>query len=205
MVSDKTVERIIDYRSILKAALDKGSHAIFSHQIADITGGTAAQVRRDLMTVGYTGSPKHGYEIKDLLEAIDLFMNAPAGNKMVLVGVGNLGRAVLTYFAGLSPRFTISAAFDSDPAKTGRVICGCRCLSREELPDFVRSNEVHAAVITVPATEAQKVADVLVSAGINGLVNFAPIRLKVPAHVCVEQMDMASALDKVAYFSRSRS
>jgi redox-sensing transcriptional repressor len=205
MVSHKTIERLIDYRTLLKTALDKGSPAIFSHQIADMTGGTAAQVRRDLMTVGYSGSPKNGYEIKDLLNAIEKFMNAPDGNKMILIGAGNLGRAILTFFAGLSPRFTITAAFDADPAKSGRVICGCPCLAREELEPFIRANTVHAAVITVPATEAQKVADILVAAGVKGIVNFAPVRLRVPSKVFVEQMDMASALDKVAYFSRHQS
>jgi redox-sensing transcriptional repressor len=166
-------------------------------------GGTAAQVRRDLMCLPNTGSPKNGYNIQQLTAAIDQLLASPSGITMVLVGVGNLGRALLTYFLARRPDFSMLAAFDTDPNKTGRVICGCRCYPVTDLVSVVSPLSVQVGVITVPAGEAQRAADLLVKAHVKGLVNFAPVRLKLPPDSYAENMDIAMTFEKVAYFSRN--
>jgi redox-sensing transcriptional repressor len=108
----------------------------------------------------------------------------------------------MAFFAGRRPNLSIVAAFDSDPEKTGRVIHGCRCHGMDSLAEAVRENGIRVAILSVPAGEAQGVADMLIRAGVRGLVNFAPVRLRVPAGVFVENMDMAVSLEKVAYFAR---
>ncbi len=201
-VSDKTIARLISYRSLLRGMADSGTTNVFSHQIADMAGGTATQVRRDLMTVGYSGSPRNGYDIGQLTSCIDRFLNAGEPIPFVVAGVGNLGRAILTYFSTLHPRYTPVASFDTDPNKAGRMICGCPCHSLGELVRVVAPAGAHLGIVTVPATEAQHVAELLVEAGVGGIVNFAPVRLKLPRRVYVEHMDMAMAFEKAAFFAR---
>jgi redox-sensing transcriptional repressor len=167
-----------------------------------MAGGTAAQVRRDLMTLEHTGSPKRGYDVKDLSDHIGVFLDAPDGQGVAFVGIGNLGRALLSYFAGRRPKLAIAVAFDNDPAKVNRVIHGCRCYPVSELSKVVRELGVRIAVLTVPAREAQNIADELVEAGVSGILNFAPVPLRVPPGVYAEDIDMTMSLETVAYFAR---
>ena len=201
-VSGRTVGRLSLYRRVLYGLLAEGKRNLFSHQLAALVGGTAAQVRRDMMAVGYTGSPTRGYDIQELAQSISHFLDAPQGQGMALVGVGHLGRAILAYFAGRRPKLTIEAAFDNDPSKYGRVIHGCPCHSMEALAPLVRERRIAVGVITVPMDQAQGVADKLCEAGVSGLVNFAPIRLSMPPSVYVEDIDMIMSLEKVAFFAR---
>ena len=132
-IPDKTVGRLSLYRRLLSNLLiEKKEEFIFSHQLARVAGVTAAQVRRDMMIIGYSGSPKRGYAIEELIESIGQFLDAPDLQAVALVGVGNLGRAILTYFAGRRPNLKIVAAFDNDPNKAGTVIGGCRCYAMQE-------------------------------------------------------------------------
>lgn len=154
------------------------------------------------MVVGYIGSPVRGYEIDQLRESIGRFLDAPSGQKAALVGVGNLGRAILAFFAGRRPKLEIVAAFDSDPEKTGRLILGCPCHPIGKMGETIVRESIDIGIITVPATDAQKVAGQLTNAGIKGILNFAPTTIKAPSHIFVESIDMTTALEKVAYFAR---
>jgi redox-sensing transcriptional repressor len=203
VIPEKTVARLLTYRSLLQKEAEKGAENIYSHQIANITGGTATQVRRDLMCSGYAGNPKNGYNIQQLTVCIEQLLTSSTGISMVLLGVGNLGKAILTYFQSRKAHFSMLAAFDTDPNKTGRVICGCRCYPLDELVPKISTLQVQVGVITVPANEAQRAADQLIKAQVRGLVNFAPTRIKVPPKVFIENIDMAMTFEKVAYFSRN--
>lgn len=202
MVSDKTISRLSLYRRILQRILLEGRPYVYSHQIAVETGVSAAQVRRDLMAIGYSGSPNRGYDTGELLKSIGERLDDPAGQGVVLVGVGNLGRAIIAYVARRRPVLTIVAAFDKDPDVVGRVVQGCPCHSLDDLAEVVRGLRVQVGIITVPAPAAQEVAERLVDAGVTGLLNFAPTTLRLPAHVFVEDLDLTVSLEKVAYFAR---
>jgi redox-sensing transcriptional repressor len=204
VIPDKTIGRLSLYRRLLNRFRGEGVRSIYSHQLAALAGVTAAQVRRDIMCIGYSGNPNRGYALIELIESIGNSLDDPEGQRVALVGVGNLGRAILTYFAGRRPKLTIVAAFDSDPLKYNRVIQGCRYYSIEHLPEMVRELDITIGVITVPANEAQWVADRLVHAGIRGILNYAPVRIRVPSTVYVEDIDMTMALEKVAYFARKK-
>jgi len=202
MISNRSIGRLSLYRRLLNVLQAEGIRNIYSHQLATLAGCTAAQVRRDLMVVGYSGSPTHGYEVARLIESLREFLDAPGGQGVALVGVGNLGKAILTYFAGRRPNLKIVAAFDNDPYKANRVIHGCRCYSMENLPEVARSQGIRLAIITVPAQAAQAVADALVKGGVRGILNFAPVRLRAGPRIHVEDIDMTVSLEKVAYFAR---
>jgi redox-sensing transcriptional repressor len=203
-VSERVVARLALYRRILLRAADGNRPHLFSHEIAAICGTTSAQVRRDLMAVGFAGHPVYGYDVAGLLEKLDVFLDKGRGVRMALVGVGNLGRALLSYFNNGRSHTAIVAAFDSDPARVNRTIGGCHCYPIADLRRVVATTPVDVAVIAVPSEAAQEVAGQLVAAGVRSLLNLAPVRLHVPRHVYVEDVDLGIAIEKAAFYARSK-
>jgi redox-sensing transcriptional repressor len=200
--SEKTIERLLLYRRILLNANFPPDAFIFSHQLAQLSAVTAAQVRHDLMAIGYFGSPVHGYQIEKLLNSISEFVDGHEIEKVALVGVGHLGRAVLDYARGRRPKLMITAAFDNDPDKIDRVIHGVRCYGMDQLSTIISQEKIIVAILTIPAQSAQEIAEQLVAAGIRGILNYAPINLNLPPNIYVENRDMLLAVEKVAYFAR---
>jgi len=203
-VPERTLERLTLYRRLLNVLREDGVRYVFSRELAEMAGRTAAQVRRDLMAVGYTGNPAHGYRVEGLIKSMRRFLDKPGGQNVALVGAGNLGKALLRYFEGRRPNLRIVAVFDSDPNKANRLIGGCRCYAPSRMAQVVKAKHIEMAVIAVPAPAAQQVADQLAAAGVKGILNFAPALLRVPQGVYVEDLDMAMALEKVGYFSRRK-
>ncbi|MDM7924642.1 MAG: redox-sensing transcriptional repressor Rex [bacterium] len=201
LISEKTIERLILYRGLLLQANHENESGIYSHQLARMAGFTPAQVRRDLMQVGYTGSPARGYDKAKLIQSISALVDPAEKREIALAGIGSIGRAILAYFHGRSSLLEITAAFDTDPEKTGRVIHGCRCHPVDRLADIVRERGIRTGILCVPAGAAQSVTDALVEGGIRGILNYAPTRLIVPPDVYVENRDMIMAVEKVVYFS----
>lgn len=201
---EKTIERLSVIRRIITQLIQQRRRHVYSHELAEMTASTAAQIRRDLMLVGFTGSPKKGYELEGLLSHIAEFLDAPKGDSVILIGLGNLGRALLPFFAAHHPKLRIEAAIDPDPQKTGRVIHGCPCYPPTQLEAIITRNNTRVAIIAVPVDAAQQTTDRLVEAGICGLLNFAPVVLNTPPHVAVENIDMSVALEKVAFLARNK-
>jgi redox-sensing transcriptional repressor len=203
VVPEKTVGRLSLYRRILERVRNEHRSHVHSHELAAISGSTAAQVRRDLMLIGYSGSPAKGYDVQGLIELIDTMLDGPEVQPIGLVGVGNLGRAVLTYFSGRRPNLRIVAAFDDDPEKVGRLVAGCPIYRVSEVDRVVHEERIRIGVVAVPAEVAQKVADLLVAGGVRGILNFAPVALRVPKNVHVEDQDLTMSMEKVAYYART--
>jgi redox-sensing transcriptional repressor len=195
-----TLGRLSLYRRLLTEQLASGTRQIYSHQLARLAVSTAAQVRRDLMTIGFTGSPRKGYGIQELVEAVSDVLARSVDTSVALVGVGNLGRAILAYYGNRQP-IRFAAAFDRAPEKAGRILHGCRCYPVEQMAEIIARDKIHVGVIAVPAADAQAVADQLVLSGVKGILNFAPVRLRVPSGLYVENVDLMMALDKVAYYA----
>jgi redox-sensing transcriptional repressor len=204
-ISSNTIARLSLYRRLLLELAAGGLRQVYSHQLAAHAVSTSAQVRRDLMTIGFSGSPRRGYATQDLVEAINVVLARSIETSVALVGVGNLGRAILSYYASRSPWVRFTAAFDADPDKAGRVIHGCRVHPMDQLDGVLGRESIRAAVIAVPASEAQAVADRLVLCGVRSFLNFAPIRLHLPTGCFVDNMDMSTALDRVAYYAHAQT
>ena len=202
MVSERVIERLAVYRRVLENLLTNKEPAVFSHQLADLAGTTAAQVRQDLRVVGYAGSTRSGYHVARLLKGIDDFFNLTETEPTVIVGVGNLGLALITYFSVRNSRPDIVAAFDTDPEKIGNVYHGCRCFSIDDLAEIVTEQYVQMGIIAVPAEAAQSTADLLSAAGIRGILNFAPVTLRGNHGMFIENIDMTMTLEKVAFFAK---
>jgi redox-sensing transcriptional repressor len=199
--SPRVVERLSVYRRALQQPGVVRAEFTRSHELAAACGVSAVQVRRDLMTVGYSGTTTSGYAVRPLLAAIDEFLGDAHATHVALVGVGHLGRAVLAFLSWRHPRF-VPVAFDNDPRLTDRVLDGVRCHPASRLDEVIRGLGVRVGIVCVPAAEAQRVGDRLVAAGVGGILNFAPTALSFPAHVFVENIDISVTLEKVAFFTR---
>jgi redox-sensing transcriptional repressor len=202
MVSRKTVSRMSRYRRLLSSLREEGLESIYSHQLARHAVVSAAQVRRDLMVIGYSGSPNKGYDVDACIASIGSFLDGTASQEVALVGVGNLGRAVLAHFEGKRSSVAIVAAFDVEAGLADTVVHGVRCFAATSMETLVRDLGLEIAVLTVPADAAQEVADTVVRAGVKSVISFAPVPLHLPNDIFVEYMDITAALESAAYFAR---
>jgi|GEM_PF-140519 len=201
-IPERTIERLCAYRRILFRWRLQGKQRFHSHELAEAAGITSAQVRRDMMSLKTIGTPKNGYFTDNIIEELGLIIEGEGGQKVVLVGVGNLGSAIVSYLDGMRPDLRIVAAFDTDPAKIGKTLDYVPCLPLAELTPTVRNEEVLVGIVAVPSGVAQDMATKLVDAGVRALVNFTSVKLKVPADVFVQDVDISIALEKSAYFAR---
>ena len=200
----RTIGRLTRYWRTLRDLSSEDTPYIYSHLLAEKVRVTAAQVRRDLMAEGYTGTPAHGYDVKILREHIEAFLFPASGErqKAAIAGVGNFGQALLKFFLGRRPSLEIVASFEVNPEKFARMIDGCRCYSIHIAAEIIRDKGITVGIITVPDREAQYVADIFVASGIRGIMNFARTPLRTPEGVYVEEIDLAMSMDRVAWFAR---
>ncbi len=201
---ERTVARLSEYRRILLDCLSKGDTHIFSHDLAGLNHITAVQVRRDMMLMGFTSMQRKGYDIRELVDAIARLIDTPTGLNVAVVGIGNLGRAVTSYFRGKRSKLNIIATFDIDPDKVGRVISGVKCYAMEDLTRIIQENSIRIAILTVPPEAARFTADALAANGIRGILNFTTVPLNMPPQVYLEEYDMITSMEKVAYFVKKQ-
>jgi redox-sensing transcriptional repressor len=162
-------------------------------------GVTDAQVRKDLAYFGQFGYPGIGYRCGELVEQIRRILGTTASWSVVLVGVGNLGHALLRYRGFAEQGFRIVAALDVDPLKVGQEIASIRVQPFDRLADVLREHDVRIAILAVPSSQAQRVAQQLVDAGIVGILNFAPVTLTLPEEVAVAGVDLAIELEQLVF------
>ena len=197
--SDSTVPKVVVSRlSLYLRELQRleaaGQATISSGQLGTLLGFSDAQVRKDLGFFGQFGYPGVGYRCDELIRAMRDILGTNQTWSVGMVGAGNLGQALLGYRGFGRQNFTITAAFDADPEKVGKVIQGIRIQPIEELAETIHAKGIRLGMIVVPAARAQEAADRLVAAGIEGIVNFAPVTLVLPPHVQNVGVDLAIEL-----------
>jgi redox-sensing transcriptional repressor len=200
---EKTIERLSKYRRTLLDNLTKGKTNIYSHELALFHNLTAVQVRRDFMFIGYSSSQKKGYDIRELVDVIGKVLDTDKGQNVAVIGIGNLGMAVTSYFNGKRSKLNIVAAFDVDPNKISTVISGVKVYPLNEIEEIIKKLNISVAILTVPIESAAATAAKLVMAGIKGILNFTTFPLNVPDNVYHEDYDMITSLEKVAYFVKN--
>jgi redox-sensing transcriptional repressor len=204
-VPNVVVSRLSLYLRELQRLVHDGRTTISSSQLGKALGFTDAQVRKDLAYFGHFGHPGVGYRCDELVGEIRRILGTDRQWTVTMVGVGNLGRALLRYKGFASKSFRIVAAFDADPRVVGAKVEGIPVYSQQRLVEVVRQLRIQLGMITVPAPQAQQVADQLVSAGIEGIVNFAPVTLSLPADVGLVGVDLTTELEQLAFAVANRS
>lgn len=198
-VPQAVVNRLSLYLRELQHLVRDGNETASSTQIGKLLGFTDAQVRKDLAYFGPFGYPGVGYRCQELIDAIKKILGTNQVWPVVLIGSGNLGRALLGYRGFGNQGFRVVAAFDTDAAKVGRKIDGIDVLPLDDLQKTIESQHIRIAILAVPSPAAQAVAEKLVEAGISGILNFAPVTLTVSKEVHVVGVDLAIELEQLAY------
>jgi len=201
-IPSKTIERLSLYRRILKNELSNNKEYIFSYDLAALAQCKPDLIRRDLMYLKEVFSTKKGYRIDYLINNIGLILDSQEKQKMAVIGIGNIGRALINFFKGRMKNLEIAAAFDVDKEKTERVISGCRCYHIDSLSKIIKKENITIGIITVPESEAQLISELLINAGIKGIVNIAPVPIKDTPGVYVENLDLTTYFEKTAYFAK---
>ncbi len=186
-----TIQRLPSYLRILKMLHAEGREQVSTTTLAALLQLQAIVVRKDLSITGIVGKPRVGYCVVDLIRFIEEYLDWNNTNEAFLIGVGHLGTALMGYSGFEDNGMRIVAAFDTDPEKVGQTIHGKQVLHLDKFADLTRRMHVQIAILTVPANHAQKVADVIISAGIRGIWNFTPAKLEVPEGVVSQQQNIA--------------
>ncbi|MBP1775791.1 MAG: rex [candidate division NC10 bacterium] len=198
-IPEKTVTRLSIYLRCLEELEADGVTSVSSRQLAERFGLNSAQVRKDLAYFGQFGVRGLGYYIAELKHNLERILGLKQDWEVALVGVGNLGSALIAYKGFQARGFKIGLAFDADPAKMGQIVGDVQITEIAKLVQTVRRKKVKIAMLAVPAAAAQSVADLLVEAGITAILNFAPAQLTVPEGVKVQNVDLSVLLKTLSY------
>jgi redox-sensing transcriptional repressor len=196
----KTIYRLSIYLRCLARLRDNGIRTVSSEALAKVAGVKSTQLRKDLTYFGQFGTRGLGYDVEQLSQMITGELGTKGLQPVVLVGVGNLGLALLSYRGFEKEGFEIVAAFDIDPKRRRDKKITQPILGMDKLGELIRARNVKMAVLTVAAAAAQEVANTLIQCGITGILNFAPIVLHVPEEVMVNNVNLAIELENLSYF-----
>jgi len=200
VIPRKTVYRLSTYLRCLARLREKKIQTVSSEALAKVAGVKPTQLRKDLAYFGTFGTRGLGYDVTELSRSIADELGTSRLQPVVLVGVGNLGQALLQYRGFEQEGFEIVAAFDVDPQRRRDKETKQPIYAMDRLANLVRANTVRMAILTVPAAAAQEVANLLVECGVTGILNFSPIVLHVPEEVMVNNVNLAIELENLSYF-----
>ena len=199
-IPEATIERIALYSRPLESLLENGTQLISSERLAEMCNVNPAQVRKDLSYFGEFGVRGIGYDVRDLLMEIRKILVSDREWKLAVVGVGNMGKALVENANFLKRGYRFVAAFDSDSKKIGkRLPCGLTIKSVADMKPLKQELGIELGVITTPPSQAQIAADMLADAGIGAIINFSPVQVRPPEGCLLENVDFSVKLDDLAY------
>lgn len=198
-IPQATAKRLPLYYRFLESLQSSGKHRVSSSELSEAVKVDSATIRRDFSYFGALGKKGYGYNVNYLLSFFRKTLDQDAVTKVALVGVGNLGTALLNYNFSKSNNTRIVMAFDVDENKVGQEIASVPIYHMDELAERM-NNEVEVAILTVPANAAQSITDKLVAADVKGILNFTPARISVPEDVRIHHIDLAVELQSLIYF-----
>lgn len=200
LIPDIVVGRLPLYLRALQHMTNEGRQVTSSQELGERLGISAAQIRKDLSQFGEFGKQGTGYQIDYLQEQIRQILKVDRVWSVAVVGAGDIGSAVAAYQGFANRGFQVSMLFDNSPEKIGKKIGKFTIQDVATLEETIRNEGIQVAMITVPADQAQNVADLLVKAGVKAILNYAPLTLNVPADVRVQNTDPATHLQRMTYY-----
>ena len=205
VLNRKCIIRISRYKNALNRLKALGFVKVFSGNLADAAGVTSSQVRKDFSLFGITGNRRGGYQVEDLIKKIRNVLGKDELQKVVLVGVGNIGRALLRYKGFVSGGIEIIAGFDIDPEKYSKNDTEVPILPLETFREFALEHDVKIGILAVPDVAAHHISEIMISAGIKGILNFAPIQLRATDSVVVSNINLEVELENLIYFVNAQT
>lgn len=199
-IPDVVIRRLPIYVRTLHSLLEKEQTSVSSEELARMIDVTAAQIRRDLSYFGKFGKQGKGYDVGYLSDTIERILKLDRTWGMVLCGMGKLGHAIANYRGFQRSSFEITGLFDSDDSAVGEVVNDLPIRPMSDLVETIRDERIRVGIIATPRVNAQEIADMLVDGGVEAILNYAPVILRVPAHVTVREIDPVSALQSMTYY-----
>jgi len=199
-IPDIIIGRLPVYLRALQRLSDRGIQTTSSQELGEIVGISAAQIRKDISQFGEFGKQGTGYSIPFLIERLRGILRVDRVWEVVIVGMGDMGHALARYNGFTDRGFRVKMVFDNDPAKIGQKVGEFEINDIAGMVEKIKQNKVKIAMLTVPATAAQEMADQLVKAGIKSILNYAPISLNVPTGVKVQHIDPVTHLQRMTYY-----
>jgi len=199
-IPDIIIGRLPVYLRALQRLSEKGIQTTSSQELGEIVGISAAQIRKDISQFGEFGKQGTGYSIPFLMERLRDILKVHRVWDVVIVGMGDMGHALARYNGFANRGFRISMVFDNDPQKTGQKVGEFEIYDTSTLAEKIKQNKIKIAMLTVPATAAQEMAEQLVKAGVKAILNYAPISLNVPENVRVQYIDPVTHLQRMTYY-----
>ena len=201
MISEAVIKRLPRYYRHIKQLADSGVTRVSSNKIAGVLNITASQVRQDLCNFGGFGQQGYGYDVVKLKNELAVILGLDKEYDMIIVGAGNIGRALAGYKGFVDDGFFVKALFDIDPRCTS--INGIKVYEMDDLQGYLKQNKVDIAIIATQKDSAKSVADELIEYGVKSIWNFAPVELEVPEGVTVENISMSESLYVLSYRSKN--
>jgi len=199
-IPEVVIARLPVYIQKLNQLMREGRENVSSQEMAEFLGVTSAQIRKDLSFFGGFGKKGTGYNVINLLESLRSILNLNQIWEVVLIGVGKLGQALLSYQGFTRKGFEIVMAFDNDPNVIGQTIAGIKVRDVSEMQNLTCPRNIPIAILTVPAANAQEMADKLIHCGVKAILNYAPVTLKVPEGVRLTNIDPVLSLQTFTYY-----
>jgi redox-sensing transcriptional repressor len=199
LIPNPAVKRLSLYLRQLETFKRKDRRTISSKQLGESLNLTDAQVRKDLAYFGQFGHPGIGYRVDDLIGQVKRILGTDKVWNVLLVGAGNLGRALMAYKGFNAKGFRLTHVFDANPQLAGKRVAQFTVQPMGELAETIQKDQVRLAMIAIPADNAQAVVDQLVAAGIRGILNFAPTSVSVPPHIALNAVDLAVQLEQLSF------
>jgi redox-sensing transcriptional repressor len=196
----RTVERLSKYRRLLEGYNNIDEAHIFSHNLAGMLNLTPEQVRRDLMLIGLSGNHRKGYSVGELVQMIGQTIDRKEGHRVALVGLGNLGRAVLGFIRKAGAKMDVVAVFDIDRHKVNTHFTGVPCFDLNDAGLIIKREQIGIAILTVPPEAAAHTTAILLQAGIRGILNFTSVHLDVPPDIYLKDYDIITSLEEIGFF-----
>ena len=204
-VPDVVIKRLPRYYRYLRELYDQDIKRISSSELSKKMNVTASQIRQDLNYFGGFGQQGYGYNVEHLISEIGNILGLCDGEKMIIIGAGNLGRALANHNSFIKRGFILSGIFDNDNRIVGSSINGIKVMADSEIERFVRENKIDIAILTLPRSAVHDMANRLVECGIRGILNFSYSELDVPDNVPVENVHLSDSLMTLSYRIKNRS
>ncbi|MGO3709831.1 redox-sensing transcriptional repressor Rex [Vagococcus salmoninarum] len=200
VIPKATAKRLPLYYRYLKVLLDSGKTKVSSTELSEAVKVDSATIRRDFSYFGELGKRGYGYDVQSLLDFFAKTLSEDRLTNVVLIGVGNLGNALLKYGFHQSNNIRISAAFDIKEELVGRIVDGIPVYPMSDMAEQIKQQQIEIAIMTIAAPAAQDTANLLIESGIKGIMNFTPVRLSTPKDVQVQSIDLTNELQTLIYF-----
>jgi redox-sensing transcriptional repressor len=203
-ISMAVVRRLPKYHRYLGDLLQNDIRRVSSQELSRITGFTASQIRQDLNCFGGFGQQGYGYNVDELYKEIGKILGLDKTYRTIIIGAGNVGRAIANYTFFEESGFKLYGIFDNNPKKIGEKVKDITVQPVDEVENFIKENGIEIGILCTPKEGTQKIAEVLVSCGIKGIWNFAPVDLKLNSNVIIENVHLSESLFTISYLLKEQ-